>query len=70
MHSLCFATENAIKLQIHVDFHGLNTKKKGEKIGYKSPFLGTKGTIKWSGEKKTLREHIAMMGFFLTPPFV
>lgn len=29
MHSLCFATENAIKLQSHVDFHGLNTKKGG-----------------------------------------
>lgn len=30
MHSLCFATENAIKLQSHVDFHGLNTKKGGK----------------------------------------
>lgn len=31
MHSLCFATENAIKLQSHVDFHGLNTKKGGKR---------------------------------------
>lgn len=39
MHSFCFATENAIKLQSHVDFHGFNTKKGGE-MGYTVPLLG------------------------------